>query len=330
MASNEIRKRNRESIARAFLHAQQLRSSEIAKATGLSVVTVNAVLEEMVIDGEVTRSGVTKRTGGRPSVQYALNRSYRCGVVIFAHNKGHSIALQYVVANNLGEILLRGGAEHDHIDRTHVIDLLDRAKGHFPAISQLVLGFPGFANERAVSGSDYSRFMDAAFLEEVSAAYQLSTTFVNDVNAAVYGYHAGSESARNEACIFFPRMFPPGVGIMVGGRIYSGTTGFAGEIGQLPVPIPWSELHLCDREQIAAQIAPTLMSVTCLLNPRSIVVYCDYIDSAVLWAAEGIVSGYLPRTHIPHIEWSGDFDRDMRSGLIMILTDKLRYTADRP
>ena len=50
---------------------------ELAKYSGLSVVTVNALLSEMLYSGEVQESGNAPSGGGRPSMQYRYNYDYR-------------------------------------------------------------------------------------------------------------------------------------------------------------------------------------------------------------------------------------------------------------
>lgn len=325
MESKDIRRENCNLIANAFYDNTMLSASQIAKATNLSVVTVNAALQEMCDNGEVHKKGPSKSKNGRPYVQYEYNRSYHSGAAIFAYNKNYGISLNLLVLNNFGDILQSESLEFATIDESHITSLLDKAKADFKSIKTLLLGFPGFESEKSIKSCDFSAFLNDAFVAKIKNNYNLDVEFVNDINVATYGHNkAANQEAQNKIGIFFPKMFAPGAGILINGTIYPGSSGFAGEIGVVPVKIAWNELHLHSKEEIVMQITPFIAQMICILNPQSIIIYCEYIDDSVIENIVSNISNVFQSAFIPKIELCNSFCDDFKNGLIHMVKDKLQ------
>lgn len=324
MISKDIRLENCNLIATAFCDEKILSASQIAAATGLSVVTVNAALNEMCDSGEVIKNGPSKNKNGRPSLQYEYNRVYHCGAAIFAYNKNNGIEINLLVLNKFADILQSNNYEFSSIDESHILSLLDKSKADFPRIKTLLLGFPGFESNNSIQSCDFSEFLDDNFVQKIKTKYDLEVEFANDINVATYGHNkAMNEGIQNEIGIFFPKIFPPGAGILINGSIYSGSGGFAGEIGNIPVKIAWNELHLHSKAEIAMQITPFIMQFICILNPQSIVVYCEYMDESVIEKIISNVKNLLHSSYIPSIKLLDTYRDDFKNGLIHMIKDKL-------
>ena len=65
---------------------------QLSRLTGLSVVTVNALITEMLEQGEVQELGMVPSGGGRPSMQYGYCYGYRTMVIIYGHQELYSYA----------------------------------------------------------------------------------------------------------------------------------------------------------------------------------------------------------------------------------------------
>lgn len=321
---NDIRNRNLTSVRAVFEHDNVLVASQIAKKTGLSVVTVNAILEEMCKNGEMAKQGQSSPGSGRPSALYRYNRHYSCGLILFAYNSGDTIVMHTLVVNHFGEELKATAGHFSELGETHILTAIEGCVTEFPQIGQLLFGLPGTERHGVVTSGDFASFINAAFLGRIKESYRLNITFINDINAAAYGHNRSSEKpSENEVGIFFPAHFPPGAGIILQGQLYLGDTGFAGEIANLSGQIPWNDLYRRSEEEIAGQIYPILLSLICVINPGRIILYGEYLTDGIRKRLLHALHVALPAAAIPEILWPDTFESDFKNGLIALIKDKL-------
>ncbi|MFR6333502.1 MAG: hypothetical protein ACLUOI_35150 [Eisenbergiella sp.] len=67
--------------------------------------------------------------------------------------------------------------------------------------------------------------------------------------------------------IYFPRSFLPGAGLILDGSIYYGNSHFAGEMGDVYVPVPWEELDYYKENQVLCQLEALLATFACIALP---------------------------------------------------------------
>ena len=317
MQTSEIRAENLRRVRAAFAGAESLVASQIAAKTALSVVTVNAVLEALCAAGQMTRLGAQRQGGGRPSVAYRYDRACRTAVVLYAYNRGDDIHLHGLAVNEFGEVLHAEVLRQTALSGADVNAMTASLFAACPRSRRLVLGFPGFRQGAQVVPADFSTFMDAAFLGALEARHGVPLTFLNDVNAAAYGYEcAGADPLVNVAALYIARNYGPGLGIVINGRVYTGTGGFAGEVGCIPVPVPWAELPHRPPETIAAQLAALLVPVCCILAPQAVTLYSEYLDEAILDRALALTAARIAPPLLPKITFTRDFSADFRAGML--------------
>jgi hypothetical protein len=125
---------------------------------------------------------------------------------------------------------------------------------------------------------------------------------------------------QSEAAViyaYFPRKYPPGVGIYLDGKLYKGISNYAGEISSLPFGIDWLDpaLYLVP-EQFCQAIAKVVIAMSCLLNPHSVVLHGSFLDTASVESIRQICASHLPSTSIPQLLFSEDFPSDFQAGMI--------------
>lgn len=321
---NDIRRNNKKKIRNVFKYNETLIASEIAALTRLSVVTVNAVLDDMCNTNEVIKDGIKKAKSGRPSLCYRYNRGFNYGFVYYAYNKGDKFAFRALVVNGFGEELYTKEIEAYILEEKTIFEIIDEQAERFPNAAMMVFGFPGYENAKCVHSVDFVPFVATGFFERCRARYGIETVFVNDVNAVIYGHNkkAGGKY-QSEIGIFFPKNYFPGSGIIINNKIYNGTSNFAGEIGIIPTKISWDQLSQHSDEEKAEQVAEIILIMTSIVAPESFVIYCEYMDDNVFKDIKKHVECKMPPGYLPHIEISEEFDSDFRMGLIYTLMEKL-------
>jgi glucokinase len=115
-----------------------------------------------------------------------------------------------------------------------VAELRDESQG----VAALGLGVPGLVSPetgRVVVSSDLPAVVRADLQTELARATNLPITLVNDANAAAYGeYIAGA--GRGSRNMFYVTI-GTGIGgaIILGGKLWYGDSGFAGEFGHITI-----------------------------------------------------------------------------------------------
>lgn len=155
--------------------------------------------------------------------------------------------LRVAALNAAGEVLLihreetaaREGPE-PVIGR--IIDAIRRIGGNIAAggeiVRGVVLGAPGIISSRAgtvVSSPNLPGWRDVPLRERVAAAVGLPVILENDANAAAYGEYWRGAGRECGSMILLTLGTGVGGGIVLGGELWRGAEGMAGEIGHVTV-----------------------------------------------------------------------------------------------
>lgn len=251
---DEMRKRNRALVIAAVRQSDQPSRTEIAKLTGLSHSTISTISAGLIAEGtmrEVEQGGDTAPIRrGRPQVALSLNPD------------AASVACLYLSFNSLSVVLAdyRG----DVIDqRTHRLDtlamsrqdLLDatiaalqdltRDRGEFLRISCAVQGITDSAGRELLWSpiTPLSHLPVGAALED---AFGVPTTVQNDSNMMAEALRWLNPKRYSDNFIAILLSHGIGMGLMLNGKMFSGTRSSAGEFGHM-IHKPGGALCRCGR-----------------------------------------------------------------------------------
>lgn len=207
----------------------------IAKIMDTSIPTITKMLNDLAKEEYVIMQGKNEGFEGRPAMRYAVNPEYgffigveikqdeaRIGIVDF---DGNIIAMKDIpyITKNTGEGLK---------DLCRIIkDFIKETKINVTRIISLQINIAGRVN--TLSGTSHTIY---SFLQEPLAEYleqELSypVTIENDTRSMFYGeiYKGGIQGLKD--VIYINISWGIGCAIMCNGKIISGNSGFAGELG---------------------------------------------------------------------------------------------------
>lgn len=209
---------------------------ELSKELGLSVPTTTKLVNEMLADGIVTDCGKSvSKTGRRPNI-YGLNPNsgYFLGIDI-KHNY-----INLGIANFNGEIVCKEMfVPIPEDDSMSTIEEICRLANEFIKANKIkqkkifsaCASISGRVNCR--TGYSYSKFnfSETPLAEILSDNLAIPTYVENDTRAITYGeYMKGI--VRGERNVLYVNMsWGLGLGIIIGGEVLQGTSGYAGEFG---------------------------------------------------------------------------------------------------
>lgn len=216
---------------------------QLSATLNFSKPTMSAAVSELERHGLVAPAGINRGGVGRTSVTYSVGRE--AGLVIgidCGTTQIHAIACG-IDGSQVAEVekasrSMTGNERFDAIE-TVIGEVLQQCPDHAPFLRTIVIALPNIISPTLERLPDRAPFLSA--LDRIGAAYGVPILLENNVNcAALAEYHHGA--ARNHSFTIYMQIgVKVGVGIVIGGKLFRGFKGGAGEIGHLP--FPWSERH---------------------------------------------------------------------------------------
>lgn len=211
----------------------------LARATGLSLPTVNARVKRLLATGYVREEGETESRGGRRARLLKFNSSY--GYVAGIDVGGHQVSV--ALADLGGEVVRferrplgeRVSAERilEEVRRT-LRTVLDQQGAKVGDIVACGVSTPGLVDPATGEVSYAPNIVGWSELEPAQRLGELvgrPVLMENNVNAAAQGEHRRGAARGVDDAVFVAVGTGVGAGIIVGGKLHRGWKGAAGEIG---------------------------------------------------------------------------------------------------
>lgn len=244
--SGVLRLLNGQRIVDALFSAHPTRMSRagIARATGLSKPTVSALIADMESAGLVRISDESPSSGsiGRPAALYELVPTARHSVVADIGATKILVGVADLFGNLVAEQELTTGPDARAALESVATAASEMLRGIDGGCHAMCVGVPGIYRpgrdrvEQALNLPGFDNLAPGAYLSE---RFDARVHVENDVNLAALGEltRMGDEQADGDfAAISVGTGI--GLGMVVGGDLYRGGTGSAGELGSLLLSPP--------------------------------------------------------------------------------------------
>lgn len=316
---NLIKDINLNKVRSALKEVGTATKPQLAEITGLSVVTVNSLVNTLIDIGEILPDEILNSEGGRPAASFRYNSEFRLALMIYMHEyRGQDTAF-YCVVNLRGEVIERDKHILSDVYVQSFDSHIEKLLGKFSQIKAICFGIPGDEVNQKLIISDYQKMREQSLSGYISEKFHLPVLVENDINAAIMGY-CHQNKIRSDQCViglYFPEKYPPGAGIYLNGNIYKGKNGLAGEIKYLPFGIDWESFDYNPKE-VEDFMIKTIQAFLCMYNPDRIVLYREKISHAI---SKIIQEGYLSpveKIMLPEIMTSMDLNTDFEAGIKQI------------
>ena len=244
-----LRRINSAAVLRAIRAGAPISRSELARATGLSKPTVNGAVELLLESGYLTErvAAVDDRTR-RPGP--------RARLLSFRGDSGHVLGIDIgankvlaVVADLTGEVLgtvrrLTGARERQTANA--ILDLVGAAtddalatagvdRGTLRAVG---VGTPGVVDPvsgRVTLAPQLGGWEGIRLASRLQPAFPCSVLVDNEVHLSVLGERWRGSAQGIDDALYVQVGVGIGGGVLIGGDVYRGAGGSAGEIGYLPI-----------------------------------------------------------------------------------------------
>ncbi|QIK63912.1 ROK family transcriptional regulator [Leucobacter viscericola] len=235
----DAKQHNRVLVLQTLYLSDPLSRADLARATGLTKVTISGLVAELIDEGLLRELGHQEsQRPGKPATLVDLARDSHA---VLALDLSDHRRLRGAVMTIAGEVLARAEATNDGAVGDEACSLtvnlaLQLQQQVDPAISLLGLGVgtPGVVDDEGVVRTAQNLAWDdlplQAILEERTG---LPTVVANDANVAALAEYSYGDSSDNFILIAIGDGV--GSGLIIGGRPVTGTHFASGEIGQVMV-----------------------------------------------------------------------------------------------
>ena len=216
-------------------------NAEICTKFGISLPTSMALINQLLDDGIVIKKGRGKSEGGRKPDLYGLKE--HSFFVLSIHIERFKIKLALIDNNH--SIVKEEILETQISTNSNIVDLLyDFSQEFFKAsevdhkkIMGVGISMPGLvSSEEGKNFTYYLTEQDPASLrDKFEERFKKPVAILNDAkSASLAEFHFGLAKEKQNVLVI-SMDWGVGLGIIMGGKIHSGVSGFAGEFGHIPM-----------------------------------------------------------------------------------------------
>lgn len=302
------RQRNLQSILQLLDQYDQLSAKQLASLTGLSIVSINKLLDVIDSNSELIATDYLNTRGRRAKI-YKLNYNAKELGVVQLEESNNQIKATYFLTNLAGTIKFKQFNDKKIESVQELTNFIHhQTMQHHPA--KVIIGVPGAELDGYLQLSDVESLRGINLPLAVKTATDIETIVVNDANASTYGAAFDLRENENIAVgIYFPNSFGPGVGIVINNRLIHGADGLAGEIEYSTVD---SNLDL------PQQIEQHVQNIISFLDPNLIIVYADKLKLTALQQDQ--IKQTIQRNLPLHDKYTLDFERNFEKDYLTGLT----------
>ncbi len=216
--------------------------SEISRDLSLSLPAVSRAVDSLIQQGYLLEKKIVTKSG-KQAHEVEINSTL--GVSI-----GVSLQPPYIMlgkmdmAGNLVEIEETDISEHSETQllQEHIIDLMDKhlpKSATDPPVAAICLSVPAAVerDQKRIYASLYSSMSELNLLHMLAERYRVPVFLENNENLCVLAEKYYQEGIPENDVVFITIHHGIGAGLLLGGQLYLGKNGAAGEIGQQLVGI---------------------------------------------------------------------------------------------
>jgi len=305
------RQQNLKSILYLLDEYDELSAKQLAALTGLSIVSINKLLDVISSNSEIIATDFLNTRGRRAKI-YKLNYDVLQLGIIQLVETDNKIKATYFLTNLAGKIIYKEFNDQEITSVTQLIDFIKQAIAEHGSPQKIIIGVPGAELDGYLQISDIKSLQGINLSLAIKKAVNIETIIVNDANAGTFGAAIELNESENIAVgIYFPNNFGPGVGIVINNRLINGADGLAGEIEYSTVDT---------NDNVCQQIMQHIQNIISFLDPNLLIVYAAKLSLTDLQIEQikQHVQNNLPLHNKYQLDFNRDFEKDYLIGLTTI------------
>ena len=294
---NEIRgarKKNVMKIIQSLVKQGGCTKNELVFYTGLSLSTIDSLLEEMLKSNQVIKAGYRESTGGRPSMSYKVNGEFSQTLCIYAYKHDKTITVIGRLYNLYSEMMEEKRRDIPKLDCDVLCSFIDEMLNE--QVHTICLSLP-----------------DCDI--DINHRYKQRVFVKNDVYMGVIGAYI--KHMQYDSIVLLDSKVNSRLGIVVHGHLVEGKSSIAGQIRYMPLIENKNRRSMKGRSQ---SLVIELQNIIGMLNPEAIVICAQGIDQHYV---EEELLKIFKMNDMPHLIYIDDFIDEVMLGMESISKDSL-------
>jgi hypothetical protein len=254
-------------------------------------------------------------------VSIVLDKNYKdkSGIVYAYENKGR-VSLNVMLVNDKGEVTNRNNWTFDLLGENIFYTILEQIFNSYKGVKNYYFAMPGSRNRGIFNLTDFFEVSELLISEKFKD-HKVDLHFINDVDAAVFGYShdelGEEESIKTRMGLFLPKQYPPGMGIYINDHQYTKKITFPGEIKNIYPDYEWDKLHVLSSSKRVKLISQLLVSTISMLAPDELVVYSEYVSCEEFKGIIDLVDRTLNKQYHYKIILKQSIKDDLERGMVL-------------
>ena len=289
-----VRKKNVMKIIQSLVKQGGCTKNELVFYTGLSLSTIDSLLEEMLKSNRVIKAGYRESIGGRPSMSYKVNGEFSQTLCIYAYKHDKTITVIGRLYNLYSEMMEEKRRDIPKLDCDVLCSFIDEMLNE--QVHTICLSLP-----------------DCDI--DINHRYKQRVFVKNDVYMGVIGAYI--KHMQYDSIVLLDSKVNSRLGIVVHGHLVEGKSSIAGQIRYMPLIENKNRRSMKGRSQ---SLVIELQNIIGMLNPEAIVICAQGIDQHYV---EEELLKIFKMNDMPHLIYIDDFIDEVMLGMESISKDSL-------
>ena len=315
MVNHLLKEKNLNKLKNILFSRKSSTKKELAVASGLSTVTVNSLVKDLIGSGEFIEGEPIQQKMGRPALNYYFNYNFQHYLLISIQEMQTELYAMVKITNMLGEIKKEKTYALEDTEIASVIMIVEEMIQLESSIESIGISIPGKVKEDVVVVSSYEKLNGWNLKKEIQKKWDIAVQVENDANLATVGYCMTNKIPQSESVIgiYYPEKSMPGASVFSNHQLFMGQHGLAGEIKYLPHFI--EQTAQITFEESVEKLIETICLYNSILAPHAFVIHMNRLNQHTLekYVFENRVFGLQPNK--PEFYHANSFDDDIISGL---------------
>lgn len=289
-----VRKKNVFKIIQSLVKQGGCTKNELVFYTGLSLSTIDSLLEEMLKSNLVVKAGYRESTGGRPSMGYQVNGEFSQTLCIYAYKHDKTITVIGRLYNLYSEMMEEKRRDVSKLDCEVLCSFIEEMLN--AQVHTICLSLP-----------------DCDI--DIKHRYKQRVFVKNDVHMGAIGAYI--KHMQYDSIVLLDSKGDSRLGIVINGHLVEGKSSIAGQIRYMPLIENKNRRSMKGRSQL---LVIELQNIIGMLNPEAIVICAQGIDQHYV---EEELLKIFKMNDMPHLIYIDDFIDEVMLGMESISKDSL-------
>ncbi len=292
-----VRRKNVIKIIQSLVKQGGCTKNELVFYTGLSLSTIDSLLEEMLKSNLVIKAGYRESTGGRPSMSYQVNGEFSQTLCIYAYKHDKTITVIGRLYNLYSEMIDEKRRDVSKLNQEILYCFIDEMLNE--QVHTICLTLP-----------DYDI--------DIKNRYKQRILVENDVYMGVIGAYI--KHMQYDSIVLLESKGDSRLGIVINGHLIEGKSSIAGQTCFMPLTNHEDYKNRRSVKGRSKRLVLELQNIIGMLNPEAIVVCAQGIDEHYV---EEELLKIFKMGDMPHLIYIDNFIDEVMLGMESVSKDSL-------